>query len=292
MTMPVPSQGVWKESTFETFDRLKLFYRFYEKPGAKDLLLIVHGHGEHSGRYLKFASYLNGLDLSIAVWDLRGNGRSGGPEVYVNRFDDYLKDLSCFFEFLKKQNRVPGRVVLLGHSLGGLTAILWALRHEQEMKALILSSPFLGIRFPSFLIHANRFLNRWVPKFCYQNPVYPPHLTHSPEEAGIYRKDPWIKRKMSVRLFEEMVQAACRVHERSETRFSVPVFILAAELEKIVDLEATRKFFGKLEAPAKELEIFPGFYHEIFNEAGQEKVFGSLRKALLKIGVSTRPESR
>ncbi len=75
--------------TFQSYDRRKLFYRFF--PSAKrdhDPLIILHGHGEHTGRYEKFSRILGGENLAVAMFDSRGHGRSEGPEVYVERFED------------------------------------------------------------------------------------------------------------------------------------------------------------------------------------------------------------
>lgn len=273
----------WEEGMFYGPGQIRLFYRFYPNPQARDTLVILHGHGEHSGRYEKFAGILKGENISLAAMDLRGSGRSEGAEVYAESFREYLEDFSTFIQFLKLRHGIQNKIILFGHSLGGLIAVHWALEHPGEIKAMILSSPCLALRLPGFLIRLNDFMNRYFPKFCYRNPVYPPHLTHNPQEVSQYKNDPLIKRKITVRLIHEMLKFMAFLDQKERIAFPFPVYILAGGMEKVVDGGRTQAFFDKLEASDKEMLVFDGYYHEIFNELGQEKVFGALKNYLKKI---------
>lgn len=265
---------------FQGAGGIKLFYRYFECPTALETLIILHGHGEHSGRYEKFADILKQERLSLAIYDGRGYGRSDGKEVYVDSFEEFLSDLTAFFDFLQKAYPAAGKKYLLGHSLGGLVAVHWALRFPERIHALLLSSPFLGLRLPQPLIWINSFLNRIRPDFVYQNPVYPPHLTHNPEEVRNYKADKLIKRKISVRLIHEVLSYQSKLKVAEPLKFLFPVYILAAGLEKVVDLDCTRSFFEKIQAPRKQMKIFEGFYHEIFNELDQEIAFDFLKSCI------------
>lgn len=271
------------EGTFPSFDGTKLYYRFFTEPCAEDLLLILHGHGEHGGRYEKFAKELEGERVSIAIHDVRGQGRSGGREVYVEHFEDFVKDVTAFVDFLAAKHGVHSKIFLLGHSLGGLVAIHWARQAPEKIRALILSSPCLGLALPKAALVLNRFINSFAPAFLYQNPVYPPHLTHNPEEVEHYRKDTYIKRKISARLLAEMLGAMDALDRNGRSEFPFPVAVIMSGLEKVVDGAKTRQFIENLQAPLKEVKIFPDFYHEAFNELGQEQAFSALRSFLAKV---------
>ena len=182
-----------------------------------------------------------------------------------------------------KEHGVKGKVIVLGHSFGGLTAVFWALRQPEKIKGLILSSPCLGLKLPGFLVGLNALLYRIVPRFLYQAPVYPPHLTHNLEEVETYKKDALIQRKISVSLIYQVLSYMRRLEEIQSVAFPFPVFILAAGLEKVVDFTKTQKFFDKVKAPAKELKVFEGFYHEIFNELEQDEAFKALQSYIKKI---------
>ena len=262
---------------FQGVGGVQLFYRYFECPGALDTLVILHGHGEHSGRYEKFVEKLKGVRLSIAVYDGRGYGLSEGRDVYVDSFEEFIGDVTDFLNVLKQKHGQKGKIFLLGHSLGGLVAVHWALRFPENLKALFLSSPFLGLRLPRPLIWLNTFLNCVKPDFIYQNPVYPPHLTHNPEEVRNYKADKLIKRKISVRLIHEVLSYQAKLKAQEQVRFPFPVYMMLAGLEKVVDLSRSQAFYEKVQAPRTKMKLFEGFYHEIFNELEQDKAFEFLR---------------
>jgi alpha-beta hydrolase superfamily lysophospholipase len=277
MKQEAPDIDSYHEGFFPAADGLKLFYRFYSAGSSgSETLILLHGQGEHSGRYQKFSGYLKKENVSLAILDYRGHGRSEGAAVYVNSFEDYLKDISSFNGWLGSQHGKNGKKILLGHSLGGLLAVHWAKRFPEKVKALILSSPCLGLKIPGILVAMNRVFNRFMPWFCYQNPVFPPYLTHDVSELENYKKDFLIQRKISVRMLNEMLNYMYALEAARVLDLSFPLYVLMAGDERVVDPGKTRLFFEKVKAPDKELKIFSGFYHEIFNEVGQAEVFKAL----------------
>ena len=260
--------------------KLNLFYRCSIPEKPEGLFVILHGHGEHSGRYQKFFRILEDSNLLMAALDFRGQGRSEGAEVYVDSYDDFVDDISAFVSFLQSRYGFREKIYLFGHSNGGLAAIHWALRNPDKIHALFLSSPCLGLKLPPVLVGLNNILNCFAPHFLYQNPVYPPHLSHNPEEIQNYKNDTLIKRKISVRLIAEMLKAMDEIAKTPLFKFPFPVYVLAAGMEKVVDGEKTKLFFEKLNVPVKKIQIFDGFYHEIFNELHQERAFEALKSNL------------
>lgn len=258
----------------------RLFYRYYQVPGAKRCCLILHGHGEHSGRYEKMQTVLESEGISTAIFEYRGQGRSEGQEVYVDSFEDYIEDVSRFLFFLEGKYDWKEPFILLGHSLGGMIAVYWAQKFPEKVKALILSSPCLGLKLPGLLVGLNNIFNVFIPKMIYGNPVYPPHLTHNLGEMESYKKDPYIKRKISVRLAHEMILYGLALERQERVKFPFPVYMLTAGLEKVVDGQRSARFFDKLEVPDKRVRNFEGFYHELFHELEQDKAFDVLRDYL------------
>ena len=268
-----------EEGLFWTRDGERLFYRFQAGFPDSPLLLLLHGHGEHSGRYLKFFNRLADLHFSMAVFDQRGCGRSSGTPVYVSRLEDYLDDVSSFLDFLKHRHPGFSSLYLFGHSLGGLVATAWADRRGEGISKLILSSPLFGLPMKRLMKWFVELLNRWVPQGVIHNPVRPFYLTHDPEEMRLYQQDSLIQRRITVRLVHEMLRYISFFEQKSVS-FLFPVYILMAAEDFVVDPEATRRFFERLQAPHKVLKSFPGFFHEIFDEKGQDEVFKELRKCL------------
>lgn len=269
------------EGYFSAADGEQLFYRFQTGIQSEKTILLIHGHGEHSGRYLKFFSRLKDLGRPIGIFDLRGCGRSGGYSVYVSRFEDYINDVSSFLDFLKTKYQVCLPICLFGHSLGGLIAAAWALERDGQISKLILSSPLFGIPMASAVRLLVKVLDPLVSRWIIKNPVRAGFLTHDPEEVKRYLADPLIRRSITVRLAREMLRYT-DFFRKGKVQFPFPVYILMAEKDYIVDPAATRRFFDRVKATEKKLEAFPGFFHEIFNERGQERAFERLRYYLCK----------
>lgn len=273
-----------QEGYFKSNDGLNLYYRHYVNPAAKYTFLILHGHGEHTGRYEKFIPFLESHPLSVAVYDMRGYGRSEGRQVYVESYDLFIQDVASFVNFLELTAQgSPRPIILFGHSMGGLVALYWLKTRPEKVKGLILSSPCLGLRLAPAVVRFNEWLNRLWPQFIYPNVVYPPHLTHNTAEVEHYRRDPLIRRKMSARLLSELYHACEKYAPAAGETLDFPFYVLMSGLEKVVDKDKTRQVFEALGAPRKELYCFDNFYHEIFNELEQEKAFTRLDEVLKAI---------
>jgi alpha-beta hydrolase superfamily lysophospholipase len=267
----------WLTDHFNSWDGTKIFYRFYPVPGARHTVIILHGYGEHSGRYEKFPAKMGRLSAQFAVMDFRGMGQSGGVRGDVNSFDDYLQDVTDFVDHLRKKHSIPPKFILLGHSLGGLVALYWAMKNPGPVKLLILSAPFLGLRFAKILRPLNRLVLFFAPRFIYKNPVRSRSLSHDPAEILTYRKDPLILRHISARFLSEIVRRMEALRKQPILSVPFPVHLLTVGEERIVDPVMVRRFFDRLVAPRKERTIFEGFFHELFNEKDQQKAFNVLK---------------
>lgn len=286
----------WVRDHFQSQDGTNIFYRFYPVSGARHTVIMLHGYGEHSGRYEKFPLKMNRLSsgssheaeprpeaqagrlsAQFAIMDFRGMGQSEGPRGDVASFDDYLKDVSAFIEHLRRRHSIPSKFILFGHSLGGLVAVSWAMMHPAPIKRLILSSPFLGLRASFLIAPLNRLVHSFVPGFVYKDPVRSRALSHDPGEVAAYRKDPMILRYITAHLVEEIARQTEGLRKLPILSVPFPVHLLAAGEERVVDPDRTKKFFDRLVAPRKERTVFEGFFHEIFNEQDQQRVFNVLK---------------
>ena len=267
----------WIQDHFKSWDGTDIFYRFYRVSGARHTVIMLHGYGEYSGRYEKFPGKMGRLSAQFAVMDFRGMGRSEGVRGSVGSFEDYLGDVTAFVEHLRKKHSIPPKFILFGHSLGGLVAACWAMKNPAPVKLLILSAPFLGLRFSWIIPSLNRLVLLLKPRCVYKNPVRSGSLSHDPDEIGIYRKDPLIIRYISARLVEEIARRTGALRKQPILSVSFPVHMLVPGEERIVDSKASRRFFDRLVAPRKERTFFDGFFHEIFNEQDQQKAFNVLK---------------
>jgi alpha-beta hydrolase superfamily lysophospholipase len=261
----------------------RLHFRYYPVENSRAVCMTLHGHGEHSGRYAKFQSILAAERVSFAILEFRGQGSSEGRDVYLDSLQDYLDDVTAFRAFLQERFSVREKVILHGNSLGGLVAVYWALKNPEKIRAMVLTSPCLGLGLPEFLVKFNSWMSQKFPAFLYRNPVYPPHLTHSPEEMEIYKKDPLIKRRISSRLVHEMIFKGRQLLQMDRFEFPFPVYMLIAGLERVVDGGKAEGFFNKIKAPEKDMQVFQNFYHEIFHELDQDLAYTALQSYMRRI---------
>jgi len=270
----------WTEHRFISFDETPIFYRRLEtSQPPKAIVILVHGMGEHGGRYKHVAEYLAELGFECVAPDLRGFGRSGGARATTRAFRDYEEDLKVLYGFLQRTEK-DASFFILGHSFGGLIAsTVTAFGRLQRMKGLILSSPIFGIAIPvPFWRHAVGIaLSYLFPDYRQSSGVNPMRLSHDFSILEKYREDPFIDHRISSRLYRELMRAMERRGEIAR-EIQDPVLLLQAGEDAVVSKEKAIQFYHDLKTADKELEIFEGFYHEILNETGREK-------ALMRIGL-------
>ena len=238
---------------------------------------MLHGYGEHSNRYEKFPERMKGLSAQFAVMDFRGMGRSEGARGDIESFEDHLRDVTAFVEHLRTRYAIPRQFILFGHSMGGLVAVCWALENPGPVKMLILSAPFLGLRFSRAIRFLNALMLVFAPRFIYRDPVRARNLSHDPAEIESYRKDPLILRHISARLLKEIARRMEMLRKQPILSIPCRVHMIVSGEERVVDPQASRRFFDRLVAPRKDRTCFEGFYHEIFNEQDQQKAFNVLK---------------
>ena len=272
-----------KEETgyFSSFDGTKLFYRAWEKE-TPNAVILVHGFGEHSGRYREFIELLDSVPYSFFIHDLRGHGHSEGKRIYVDTFNDFIEDVYAFRGFIEQKRAAKiRRFVLMGQSLGGLIATSAVLKNQVAWSALILLSPFFAMptlhRSAAWLAW---FLNVFVPKIIWNNPIRPAYLTHDLEQLALYQGDTLIQRKITARLANEMFCACSAVKPRAK-EITIPFFIFASGDDRIVSCLSSQNIFEKVSSPMKQFQIFKDFYHELIHERERSKPISAVKDCLI-----------
>ncbi|NQT07325.1 MAG: alpha/beta hydrolase [Candidatus Omnitrophica bacterium] len=264
------AKGVsYSEAYFRGYREIKLFYRSWSSQGRKLPIIIVHGVGEHSGRYIDVGKYLSGLGHSVYAIDSRGNGRSQGRRGHVSRFDEYALDLKIFIDDLKADN-----VVILGHSLGGLIATRFAIDYPQKVAGIILSSPVLGLQMkvPLSKKILGYGLQALYPTFTIHDTLIPTNrLSHDEKVCRDYDNDPLVHRVRSARFFSEFMRAMEKTAKEPE-RLKAPALFLQAGDDRIVSAECVKEFYERAGCTIKSLKVYRDFYHEILNEIEKDVV--------------------
>ncbi|CAA9532649.1 MAG: Lysophospholipase; Monoglyceride lipase; putative [uncultured Thermomicrobiales bacterium] len=246
-------------------------------------VLLAHGYGEHLGRYAHVVAALTAGGYAVAGLDHRGHGQSAGRRADVVRFDDYVADLDVLARHARATVATPGaRLFLLGHSMGGLIAVRYALRHGTDpavaLAGLALSGAALSIGndVSPALRRASGILARLVPTL----PVV------RAGEAGILSRDPEVERrfgldpltykgKLRARMGHQMVGAAADATARLGD-LTLPLLAMHGADDKLTDPDGTVLAVEVAASADKTLKLWPGLRHELFNEPERAEVLAYL----------------
>ncbi|HVU03093.1 MAG TPA: lysophospholipase [Polyangiaceae bacterium] len=248
----------------------RLAYRVETPQGAPvGRVLMVHGYAEHSARYDHVVPLWLERGLVVARFDLRGHGRSDGPQGHVDAFEDYVRDVRDLLRHLEGDPsfRHPRPPVLFGHSLGGLIASFAAAELGSGVAGLALTSPFFGIAKPPPKLQAalGRLVAKVAPGLRQPSGLSGQDMTHDQARVQAYDADPLGFHHVTVGWFVAVTAAQERASERA-SRIHVPFFCIAGGDDRVVSLPATRRFVDALGSPDRELDVRPGLFHEVLNE--------------------------
>lgn len=245
----------------------RLFYRLWNAKGDRALVVIIHGFGEHGGRYTALAQAFAEKGLTVACSDLWGHGRSAGQRGDIDQFHQYLDDLEAVARHVFLAWTSQRRVVVFGHSFGGLVTIHWALQRPEAFRCLILQSPLLGVGFsvPKWKERLAASLGQWWQRLSVSTGLDPTWLSHDPSVVQCYREDPFVHRRISLRCYHMLRAAMSQAIERAASLTS-PTLVLHGTEDRVISLTVCRDFFNTL-ACKKQLVRFPGCYHELHHES-------------------------
>ena len=254
----------------------RIFWRSWPAESPRGAVLVIHGFAEHSGRYENVAEALNQADYTVHGVDLRGHGSSEGVRGFIERFEDYLDDVETALTHLSEAHP-DTRLYLLGHSMGGLIALGYAARHPEGLAGLLLSAPFFGISMPvpGWKKAAAGVLSRLMPKMTLPSGLEPKHLSHDPAVVAAYEKDPLVFTDANARWFTELSTAQEQA-PRIARNMRLPLLVQSGGDDRLVDLKATRAVFSAYGGEDKALQVYEGFFHEVYNEVERVRPLNDL----------------
>lgn len=248
---------------------------------ARAALVVIHGYGEHGGRYAPLAARLAPLGFAVHVADLRGHGQSPGRRGHVDRFEQYLQDVRALLR-VAATGTAGTPLIVLGHSLGGLIAALlaeegWGDDLDQVPSALVLSSPFLRLAAPpsGLKLAAARLLSRIAPSCDVGNTLDAADLSHDPAVLESYREDPLVHHVATARWAVETLAAQRRALDGAP-RLTLPLLVVHGTADAIAEPAATRALFAAAGSADKTCLSYEGAYHELFNEVERDEVIADL----------------
>ncbi|GGS83255.1 alpha/beta hydrolase [Streptomyces cinerochromogenes] len=233
-------------------------------PAPRFLALVVHGYGEHAGRYEELAGVLAGHGAAVYAPDHAGHGRSAGERVLIEDFEDVVTDVHAVAELARTAH--PGLpLVLVGHSMGGLVAARYAQRYGGEPSALILSGPVIGAwELPGRLLALDE-----IP----DTPVSPSALSRDPAVRAAYAADPLVWHGPMKRPTVEAFARALETVDRGGDVGRLPLLWLHGDDDRLVPLAGSRTGVERLSGGALTERIFAGARHEVFHETCRADAF-------------------
>ncbi len=261
------------EYSWKTNDGMTMFGREWKPESEiKGAISLVHGLGEHTGRYQYVAEKLTGAGYALVGFDLRGHGKSEGKRGHAPSFNIFMDDIDKNIQITKEH--FPGvPVFLYGHSLGGILVIYYSLTRKSDLKGIIVTSPGLatGTPLPAAKLLLAKIMNRLMPSLTLENGLDLDNLSHDPAVKEKYVNDPLVHPMISARLGMEMF-AAGNYALAHASELNYPMLLLQGAADHLVNPKVTADFAQKANPHMLTYHEFPGLFHELHNEPQKDEI--------------------
>jgi len=273
------------EGNFKGVRDANIYYQAWLPVGeVKAVLLIVHGLGEHSGRYKNVVDHFVPLGYAVYGLDHLGHGRSEGKREMVARFEDFTDTLTIFYKMVTGWQ--PGKpVFLLGHSMGGLIASYYLLDHQADFKGAVISAPAIkiGESITPATITLSKILSKLAPGMGMLG-LDASKISRDPQVVTAYANDPLVfHAKTPARLAAEMLKAMLRV-TAEVGKITLPFIVVQGSEDKLVDPRGAQMLYDRASSTDKTIKVYEGLYHEVFNEPERARVLGDVEAWLAAHG--------
>ena len=247
----------------------------------RGVVLLVHGLGEHVGRYDRLACQLNDWGFVVRGYDQYGHGESGGPRGGLPTDSRLLDDLADIVDSTRARMAPHTPLILLGHSMGGLVAARFVASGLRPVQALVLSSPALDAGLNALQKLLLAVLPKIAPNLRIGNGLDPALISHDPAVVAAYCADKLVHDRISARLARFIANGGPAMVAQATT-WSVPTLLLYAGADRLVNPAGSRAFAAAAPKAVLKAHCFETLYHEIFNEPAAQStpVFAELKQWL------------
>jgi len=262
----------------KTSDGVELFWQSWQADSPSGVIVLVHGLADHSSRYTGLGQFLAAHDWTVYAVDLRGHGKSSDGlkpgRVHVDQFSDYANDVDAMLAHAKQQH--PGLpLVILGHSMGGLIALTYALDHPDQLDGVVLSSPALGThpdaRPPAILNLLVRFLARIKPDLLFPSDLDTSAVSRDSDVVKDYIDDPLVSEKVSAGWYVGITKAIDDIQGRA-AELKIPSLLMQSGADRLIDPNVAPQWVKGAPGELVKLVVWDDLYHEMFNEPEKDKV--------------------
>lgn len=270
------------EMKWKTDDALNLFAQKWEPESeVKGVICLIHGHGEHSSRYIHWAEKLTNEGFAVLAFDLRGHGKSDGQRGYTPSFDHYSDDLSILLN--EAATQFPGiPCFLYGHSLGGVIALYFLVQRQPKLAGAVITSPALqtAVQEQKVKLTLALILGSLAPKGSMPSGLEQEALSRDESVIKAYRNDPLVHDRISFSMGKEAIKAIEYIYGNAE-QINIPILLLHGTGDRITYESGSTELCRLVKGDCT-LKVWEGYYHELHNEPEKDLVFNFLAEWLNK----------
>jgi len=277
--MTISEEPFLNKRNFEIFTR-----RWLPEEPLRAAVLFIHGYAEHCGRYEHLARRLTAKGIGLFAMDLQGHGQSSGTRCDINRYGDYVEDLSAYFEKITTEfPNIPW--FIMGHSMGGSLAVLLAYRYQSSLHGLIISAPAFKVvtNIPKVIQDMVKYVTTVTPMVPVIN-LDTRALSRDEKVVEGYKEDPLVYHgRIRARMAQQLVDGGKAALELAEELY-LPVWAGHGISDRIADKNGTREFLDHLAHPDKTGNYYEGCYHEILQEPERDKIISDIVRWIVDHG--------
>lgn len=262
------------EFSWQSKDGLRFFAQAWQPEGTvRAVVALVHGLGEHSGRYQHVAQYFTDRGLAVVAFDLRGHGRTAGKRGHGS-YDAILEDIDqLLVETTFRYPNLP--VFLYGHSLGGALVLYYVLKHRPSIKGVISTSPgLIPAKDPGAQLLLAKIMSAIAPGFQIANGLDVTGLSRDPKVAAAYTADPLVHDKISARLGLDLIQNGQWIIAHAND-LQLPLLLMQGSADRLVNPTGSQQFASAAKDNLS-FKLYDGWFHELHNEPQKELVLAEM----------------
>lgn len=265
------------ETTWKTHDGLAIYAQGWEPDAMppKAVICLVHGLGEHTGRYAHVAEAFGREGFVTFGADLRGHGRSGGARGHVSSIEDFMKDIDLLLEQAgARYSGLP--VILYGHSLGGILVLHYGLLRKPRINGIIATSSALrtALEDQPAKITMSKILGSIMPTVSIASGLDANAISRDPMVVEAYKKDPLVHDRVSLGFGKTMIEGVAWTLAHAG-EFPLPLLLLHGKADAIAYSSGSVEFAAALKDKCT-IVLWDDAFHELHNEPEKDKVLKTM----------------
>lgn len=257
------------ERSFEGIGGVRIVYDVWAPEAGVSpvgVVVLAHGYAEHARRYDHVAARFADAGLLTYALDHRGHGRSGGKRVYLRDMSEYTADFHTLVGIARSEH--PGlTLIVLGHSMGGGIVFTYGVEHPDDYDAMVLSGPAVNAQdsVPAAKVLLAKVVGRLAPGLPVEN-LPADAVSRDPEVVSAYENDPLVHHgKLPAGIGRALIEVGETMPQRAAA-ITAPLLVVHGDRDKLIPVEGSRRLVELVGSADVHLKVYPGLYHEVFNE--------------------------